>query len=60
MANLNLFFREVKEELKKVNWAKKDETMGTTVVVVVLVILLALYIGVVDLGLSKIIQFVLG
>lgn len=60
MANISVFFKEVREELKKVNWAKKDETVGTTGVVVVLVILLAIYIGIVDLGLSKIIQFVLG
>lgn len=60
MANINIFVKEVREELKKVSWAKKDDTIGTTTVVVVLVILLAIYIGIVDLGLSKIIQFVLG
>lgn len=60
MANVGTFLKEVKEELKKVNWATKDETIGTTVVVLVLVILLAAFIGVVDIGLSKIIQLIVG
>lgn len=60
MANVGTFLKEVKEELKKVNWATKDETIGTTVVVLVLVILLSAFIGVVDIGLSKIIQLIVG
>jgi len=60
VANVGTFLKEVKEELKKVTWASKEETIGTTVVVLVLVILLSAFIGIVDIGLSKIIQFIVG
>lgn len=60
MANVGAFLKEVKEELKKVTWAGKDETVGTTVVVLVLVIIVSLFLGLVDIGLYKIIQFIVG
>jgi len=60
VANVGTFLKEVKEELKKVTWASKEETIGTTVVVLVLVILISAFIGIVDIGLSKIIQFIVG
>lgn len=60
MVNVRSFLKEVKEELKKVNWASKEETIGTTTVVIVLLIILSIFIGVVDVVLSKIIQFIVG
>ena len=53
------FLREVKVELKKVTWPSRKQTMGSTVVVVVLVLIVSLFLGVVDFGLSKLIQSVL-
>ena len=60
MGKLKKFLTEVKQELKKVTWPTKDETIGTTVVVLVLVILISGFLGVVDVGLSKIIKFIIG
>jgi len=60
VVNVRSFLKEVKEELKKVNWASKEETIGTTSVVIVLLIILSIFIGVVDVVLSKIIQFIVG
>ncbi|MCX8084908.1 MAG: preprotein translocase subunit SecE [Calditerrivibrio sp.] len=54
------FIKEVKEELKKVVWPSKNETIGTTTVVIIFVILMALFLGVVDVALSKIIEFIVG
>jgi preprotein translocase subunit SecE len=53
------FFREVKVELKKVTWPTKKQTTGTTVVVVVFVFVVAAFLGLFDLGLSKLVQVVL-
>ena len=53
------FFKEVKEELKKVNWSSRRELMSAAVLVVVVSILLTLYIASVDLGLSKAVQFII-
>ena len=46
-------------ELKKVAWPGRKQTMGSTVVVIVLVSLIAVFLGVIDLILGKLIQLVL-
>ena len=53
------FLREVKIELKKVTWPTRKQTMGSTVVVVVLVMIFSLFLGLVDVGLSSLIRVVL-
>ncbi len=53
------FLREVKVELKKVTWPSRKQTIGSTVVVLALVVLISLFLGVVDIGLSHLIKLVL-
>lgn len=53
------FLREVKVELKKVAWPSRKQTMGSTIVVIVLVLLVSFFLGVVDIGLSSLIKAVL-
>ena len=53
------FFKEVKIELKKVVFPSRDEVMGSTKVVVVLVIIIAIFLGMVDLLLSKLVGMVM-
>jgi len=53
------FLLEVKIELKKVAWPSRKQTMGSTVVVIVLVIIISIFLGVVDFGLSNFIRVVL-
>jgi len=53
------FLREVKVELKKVTWPSRKQTMGSTVVVLVIVSIISLFLGVVDAGLSGLIRAVL-
>ncbi len=53
------FLREVKVELKKVAWPSRKQTIGSTAVVIALVMLISLFLGVVDMGLSTLIRFVL-
>jgi preprotein translocase subunit SecE len=52
------FLREVKVELKKVAWPTRKQTMGSTAVVLVLVMIISLFLGVVDIGLSSLIRLV--
>ena len=54
------FLAEAKVELKKVTWPTRKELLSTTGVVIILVILVAFFLGIVDLGLVKIIRTVLG
>jgi len=53
------FLREVRVELKKVTWPNRKQTAGSTVVVIILVFILASFLGLVDFGLSKLVQVVL-
>ena len=53
------FLREVKVELKKVTWPSRKQTVGSTVVVLVIVSIISLFLGVVDAGLAGIIRAVL-
>lgn len=53
------FLREVKAELKKVVWPAKNQTVASTVVVIVLVIIVSSFLGLFDLGLKGLIRMVL-
>jgi preprotein translocase subunit SecE len=53
------FLREVKVELKKVTWPSRKQTIGSTVVVIVVVMIISLFLGVVDMGLSGLVKVVL-
>ena len=53
------FLREVKVELKKVTWPSRKQTIGSTVVVIALVMIISVFLGTVDLGLSSLIRIVL-
>jgi preprotein translocase subunit SecE len=53
------FLREAKTELKKVKWPTKKELLASTAVVIFLTLLMALYFGIVDFGLIKIIKAII-
>jgi preprotein translocase subunit SecE len=50
------FLVEVRAEVRKVTWPTRAEALGGTAVVVVVVLIMALFLGVVDAILSKIVQ----
>lgn len=51
---------EVQGEFNKVTWPPQAEMIAGTVSVVVIVSLIATFLGVVDFGLSRVMQMVLG
>lgn len=57
---LNVFFEGVKAELQKVNWPTREDTIGTTMVVLVVVGIIAVYLGVVDAVVSRLAQVIIG
>jgi preprotein translocase subunit SecE len=50
------FLAEVRAEVKRVTWPTRAEALGGTAVVVVVVLIMALFLGIVDAILSKIVQ----
>ena len=47
------FLKEVRQELNKVDWPTREETMSYSIVVLVTVIVLTTFVFFVDLGFSK-------
>ena len=50
---LKQFLREVKIEIKKVSWPSRQETIASTIIVMVTLFLLSIFIGLSDLVLSQ-------
>jgi preprotein translocase subunit SecE len=59
-AKVKQFLKEAKIELKKVTWPTPKQTLASTSVVIVVVVIISVFLGVVDFGLSKIIRLALG
>jgi preprotein translocase subunit SecE len=53
------FFREVAAEFRRVNWPSRAEVVRSTVVVLAVVFILALYLGAVDVALARIVGVIL-
>ena len=53
------FFREVRIELKKVTWPSRKETIAATGMVIILSVLVAFFLGLLDVGLSKAVGLIL-
>ncbi len=53
------FLQQVKAELQKVTWPTRKETYGSTMVVIVLVLIVGVFLWVVDSALSTMIQTLL-
>ena len=52
-SRITQFITEVKVEMQKVSWSTREELIGSTTVVIVSTLLLAIFIGIVDIVLSK-------
>ncbi len=53
------FYREFKTEMKKVTWPGRKETLSSTAVVIVTVLVIVVFLGLVDYALGRIVYSVL-
>ncbi len=53
------FLKEALAELKKVTWLSRKEVIASTIVVIILVMIIALYVGVIDFVLARILGVLL-
>lgn len=58
MKDVMQFFNEVKVELSRVVWPKFDEFLGSTIVVMVIVIVFAIYLGALDFGFVHLARYI--
>ena len=59
LRNVQQFFRDVAAEFRRVNWPSRSEVAASTVVVLALVFVVAVYLGLVDVMLSRIVGVIL-
>jgi preprotein translocase subunit SecE len=59
LAKTTEFLANVKGELKKVTWPTRKDTYGSTLVVIVLVLAVAVFLWAVDSVLSMLIQLII-
>ncbi|MEE4348661.1 MAG: preprotein translocase subunit SecE [Pacificimonas sp.] len=61
MANFNpgKYVREVRQEMTKVTWPTRQETITTTIMVLIMTLLLSVFFLGVDQVLGRLVQFVL-
>ena len=60
MTKITSFIKEVYAELTKVTWLNRADVLRSTVAVSFVVIIVAIYISIVDFGLSIFVKAVLG
>ncbi len=53
------FFKEVKIEIKKVVYPSREELINSTWVVIITSIIISIFLGIVDLGLSRLVKIAL-
>ena len=53
------FYMEVRIELKKISWPLKKETVASTSVVLIIVLIISFFLGVADMVLSRLIRIIL-
>ena len=57
MNNVAKFFNEVRVELSKVIWPSREEFIGSTIIVLVVIAFFSVYLGVIDFGLSRLAHY---
>ena len=57
--NIAKFFTDVTSEFKRVTWPTREATLKSTGVVLVLTIAVALFLGVIDVGLSESVKLII-
>ena len=60
MRFLKTYFDDVKIELRKVTWLSKNEMIGSTMVVWIFAIIVAIFLFIVDFGIAEFISRLLG
>ena len=60
IARIREFAQEVLAEFRKVTWPTRQELIDSTVVVIVVTVVLAFFLGAVDIVLARAVEWILG
>ena len=56
---ISVFLQEFKTEMKKVTWPGRKDTVSSTAVVIITVLVIVAFLGLVDFALGKVVQSIL-
>jgi preprotein translocase subunit SecE len=59
VTRLREFVQEVLAEFRKVTWPSRDELINSTSIVIVVTVVLAFFLGAVDISLTKVVERIL-
>jgi preprotein translocase subunit SecE len=59
LTRIREFTREVMVEFRKVTWPSRQELLNSTTVVIVVTVVLAFFLGAVDIGLARVVERIL-
>ena len=59
LARAQEFVKDVMVEFRKVTWPSRQELVNSTVVVIVVTLVLAFFLGAVDIGLARVVERIL-
>lgn len=57
-AGVSKFFKDIRNEMRKVIWPTREELMTNTSVVLIVSLVTALFIGIVDFGFSLLVRWI--
>ena len=60
MQKIQQYIKEVIQEMKKVTWPTLEELKGSTLVVMIFSVIMGIYIAAIDLGLSFLVDKLVG
>lgn len=53
------YFNSSIEELKKVKWPTKNEVINNTILVVIICVFMAVFLGLLDFGLTRLVEWMI-
>jgi preprotein translocase subunit SecE len=56
---IRIFFRETVGELRKVSWPTRQEAMNLTFIVLIVIVVMALFLGTLDLVFAELFRLIL-
>ena len=59
MTKIIKYLREARQELSKVTWPTKQQTINSTILVIVVSVAIAAFLGGADFGLNKLLEWLL-
>ena len=54
------FVQEVLAEFRRVTWPTREQLVNSTVVVIIVTVVLACFLGAVDIALARVVEWILG